>query len=230
MAPTMKPQKSLILDTGILINLSMNGLLYILEKLKSPNLKFLITEQVKYEIIDRPISIPRFELGALRVKTPLEKSIIELPTSLKISNDKIKSITKDLMHIANHSVKSRGKWINIVSDAEISCLALSTLLTKKGIVNIVGIDERTTRILSERPQNLEKLMSKKLRSRVQLESKNFAPFKQFRFLRSTELVYVAHKKGILKVKGPKALEAVIYATKYKGSSISHEEINEMKNL
>jgi hypothetical protein len=74
------------------------------------------------------------------------------------------------------------------------------------------------------------LMAKRLHFNVTLEGKSFAPFKNFKFIRSTELAYVAHKKGVLQVKGPRALEAVLYATKYHGSSVSFEEIDSMKKI
>jgi len=121
-------------------------------------------------------------------------------------------------------------WIKIVSDAEISCLALSTFLTNNKIENMIAVDERTTRILSEKPQDLEETMSRKLHQKVSLEPKNFKAFKQFKFMRSTELVYIAHKLGILRVKGPKALEAALFATKFKGSSVSYDEIKVLKKL
>ncbi|MFH1425169.1 MAG: hypothetical protein ABIG28_00355 [archaeon] len=223
--------KALILDSGTLINFSMNGLLYIFEELKKiSEVKFIITKQVKYEILDRPIGIPRFELGALRIQSLIESGVLELPNSLSISEQEIKTKTKELMDIANSSLKAGGKFIKIVSDAEMSCLALSEILTKKQIPNLIAVDERTTRILSEKPENLEKLMSKKLHSQVTIEKASFGKFKNFKFIRSTELAYVAHKLGILEVKGPKALEAVLFATKFKGSSVSFDEINVLKKL
>lgn len=223
--------KALIFDTGSLITLSMNGLLYIIEELKkSFNGKFLMTEDVKYEIIDRPIGVPRFELGALRVQKLIESKIIEMPSSTNIENETIKKETQRLMEIANHYIKSKGKWINIISKGETSCLALSLELRKKGIENIIVVDERTTRLLAEKPQNLKKLMEKKLHSEVRAHLKNLHEFKDFKFIRSTELVFVAHKKNLLKLKGPKALEAALYATKYKGSSVSFDEIKELKKL
>ena len=47
--------KAFILDSGILINLSMNGLLYLLKALKTPEIRFIITPEVKFEVIDRPL-------------------------------------------------------------------------------------------------------------------------------------------------------------------------------
>jgi hypothetical protein len=223
--------KALILDSGILINLSMNGLLYILEELKKKTrMQFLITRQVKYEVIDRPVKVPRFELGALRVQSLIDNKVVELPESVGVSDNEINKKTEELMKIANNSLKSHGRFVKIVSDAEMSCLALSAVLTAKKIDNLIGVDERTTRILSEKPTNLERIMSKKLHTNVTLEKSSFEKFKEFRFIRSTELAYVAHKLGVLNVKGPKALEAVLYATKFKGSSVSYDEINVLKKL
>ena len=221
--------KILIFDSGPLINLSMNGLLYILEALKKEfNGKFIITEQVKYEVIDRPIKVPKFELGALQIKELISSNILELPSSIGIGSDIIKKETQFLMKKANTCMMAGDKQINIVSEAEISCLAVSAELAKRNVENIIAIDERTTRILTENPKDLERLMSNKLHMRVNLNYD--ATFKNFKFIRSTELVYVAFKKGILKVKGPKVLEAALYATKFKGSSVSFEEIAILKKL
>ena len=210
----------------------MNGLLYVLESLKKhrPEIKFIITERVKYETVDRPLKVPRFELGALRVKRLLNNKTLELPQSLKIGQSSIKTRTQKLMKEANNLIESRGKKIEIVSDAEVSCLALSSILSEKNIENLIAIDERTTRILSENPRNLEKIMSRKLHSTAKLRSKDFSSFKNFKFIRSSELVYVAHKLGLLRVKAPKALEAVLYATKFKGSSISWDEIKALRKM
>ncbi len=223
--------KALIFDSGTLINLSMNGLLYILEKLKKNfNGKFLITEAVKFETIDKPIGIPRFELGALIIKNLLDAEIIEMPNSVGISYEQLKRETAEMLDLANHYVSADGKWISIVSEAEMSCLALSNLLAEKGVENIIAIDERTTRILGEKPENLENLMSSKLHQRVEVVAKNFRIFAKYRFIRSSELVYVAYKKGLVNLNSDKALEALLFATKYKGSSISFDEINILKKM
>lgn len=223
--------KALIFDSGPLINLSMNGLLFLLEELKKTfNGKFLITESVKYEVVDRPIGIYRFELGALRVKNLIEQGILELPEQLDISGKEIRKEALRLMNIANHAFSSNGRPIRIISEAESSCLALSAELGKRDVENIIAIDERTTRILSEKPENLEKLLSDKLHETVRASMKELSIFKQFRFIRSTEIVYVACKKGLLKMSGPKVLEAALYATKFKGSAVSYEEIEALKKL
>jgi len=223
--------KALIFDSGSLINLSMNGLLYIVEDLKKIfKGKFLITRAVKYEIIDRPINVQRFELGALQIQSLLDKGVLELPTAVKIDEQEIERETKELMDIANHFINVGDHWVNLVSPAEISCLALSNELKREGWETMIAIDERTTRLLGEDPQKLEQLMSEKLHQRAQIVAKDLRVFNQYRFIRSSELVFVAYKKNLLRLEGKKALEAALYATKFKGSSISFEEIEQMKKL
>ncbi len=224
-------KKVLILDSGTLINLSMNGLLYILEELKkTTQVRLAITKAVRYETIDRPAGIPRFELGALEINNLLKSNILELPQSFSISEKQLNTYTKTLLEKANHALQSNDAAITIVSTAEMSCLALSSLLEKEGFETLVAIDERTTRTLCEKPENLEQIMSSKLHLEITLNKKNLAEFKNYRFIRSTELVYVAYKKGLLRIKDPKALEAALYATKFKGAAVSFEEINILKSL
>ena len=224
--------KALIFDSGPLINLTMNGLLHVLEELKKNfDGKFLITPQVKYEVLDRPIDVARFELGALQIKKLIDIGVLELPSSTGISDELIEKITSRLMEKANHYLMFKGQWINIVSKAEMSCLALSYELSNLSIENLIAIDERTTRLLAENPKDLSKLMSSRMHQDIQAVSQDFEVFSHFKFIRSSELVYVAHKKGILHLgSNPKVLEAALYATKYKGSSISFEEIDKLKKL
>jgi hypothetical protein len=223
--------KILIFDSGTLINLSMTGLLYVLEELKkSSQVRFAITLPVKYEVVDRPIGIPRFELGALRVQNLIDAQVLELPEAFGIKEEKIKALTKDLVQAANSCIRIKGSWVSIVSEGEISCLALAKELEAQGHETMIAIDERTTRILAEKPENLEEIMSKKLHAHVKVDRKNLKVFEDFRFIRSTEIVFVAYKKNLLQVQGKKALEAALYATKYNGSSVSFEEIESMKKI
>jgi hypothetical protein len=223
--------KVLIIDSGPLINLSINGLLYLLKELRKDfKGKFIITPEVKREVYDRPVNVQQFELGALRIQGLIEQGILEFPPTLGITVEELEKETDRIMGIANHSFKAENHWLNIVSRAETSCLALASILVQRNVETMIAIDERTARIMCERPDNLEKLMSKKLHKRVRLKSFSLREFRRIKFIRSSELVYVAYKKGLVDVRGPKALEALIYATKYKGSSISNDEINVLKKI
>ena len=223
--------KALIFDSGALISLAMNGLLGLLEKLKKNfKGKFLITREIKYEVVDRPIGISRFELEALQIQNIIDKGVLELPSSLGIQDEIIKKKTAEIMEIANRSVQVGDRWVNIVSEGEMSCLALSNELSERGIDNLIAIDERTTRILSENPRSLERIMSEKIHRKVHVDEEKLKAFSKFKFIRSTEIVYSAYKKGLIDLKGKRVLEALLYATKFKGASVSFEEIDILKKL
>jgi hypothetical protein len=223
--------KALIFDSGTLINLSMNGLLYILPELKKkfPG-KFLITSKVKWETVDKPINIERFELEALEIQELIESKVLELPDAFEIPEKIIEKETKILLDQANHYLQANGRWLDIVSEAEMTCLALYDECERRGIEPIIAIDERTTRLLAEEPRALEELISRKLHTSAKLIEKDFKIFSKYKFIRSPELVYVAFKKKLIRIKNPRFLEAALYATKFKGASISWEEIKELKRL
>ncbi|MGV8131286.1 MAG: hypothetical protein ACP5N7_04275 [Candidatus Pacearchaeota archaeon] len=223
-------KKILILDAGPIINLSMNGLLEIFEKIHQSGITIAITNYVYQEVVDRPSHIPRFELGALRIKELVENGTIKFATDLGLAQAEIESETQRWLKIANSTISSENHFIEVVSIAEISCIAVSSLLNRKNIENVIGIDERTTRVLFEKPENLRELMSSKLHRNITLHTKELENTRQFKFIRSSELVFMAYKKGIIQIKDKHALEALLYATKFKGCAISWEEIEQLKKL
>jgi|SRR3989344_2821993 len=223
-------KKVLILDAGPIINLSMNGLLEIFEKIQQKGITIVITNYVYQEVVDRPSHIPRFELGALRIKELINKGVIKFATDIGLAQNEVESETQRWLKIANSTVKSDNHFIEVVSAPEMSCIAVSSLLNRKGIENVIGIDERTTRVLFEKPENLRDLMAGKLHRNIILHSKGLENTKQFRFIRSSELVFMAYKKKLIEIKDKNALEALLYATKFKGCAISWEEIEQMKKL
>jgi len=219
--------KTLIFDSGPLINLLMNCFIYILEDLKKEfNGEFIITKEVKKEIIDRPLNIKRFKLGALRLKELFNKEIIkhaditpEQVNELRIKRDK-------LMQLANTTFKTKGKYVHLIDRGEAAALALSQMLNNAPLV----IDERTTRMLCEDPEKLRRLMEKKLHTLIKSKKENYKFFKDFKIIRSTELIYIAYKKGLFHLKNKSILEAALYGLKFKGCSISDQEIEKMKSL
>jgi hypothetical protein len=222
--------KIVIFDASTLISFSMNGMLDIIKDLKKNfNGKFIITKDVKREVIDKPIEIKKFELEALKIKQLLNEKILEMSCSLGIKEDEISKKTKEIIERARN-IFIADKKINLIDSGESSCLALSVILNKKGIKNIICIDERTTRILCEKPENLKKLMEKRLHAKLKYIKKDFKFFNQFKIIRSVELVYVAYKKNLIKIGNGKLLDALLYALKFKGCAISGEEIEEMKRI
>ena len=209
----------------------MNGLYDEFEKLKKIfNGKFIITEDVKKEVVDTPMNISRFELEALKIKKLMDKGILEMPESIGIKNSDVFEETKKVMNTANNCFRANGRNIHLIDYGEASCLALGKILNQKNVENAVVIDERTGRMLGEKPQNLIKLMSEKLHTKVEPNQLNCKSFEGLKFLRSSELIYVAYKKGLIELKNGKVLHALLWAMKFKGCSISGEEIKEIEKL
>lgn len=223
--------KLLIFDSGPLINFSLNGMLSLIDALKETfEGKFIMTEQVRREVYERPRQISKFEWGALKIAHLLTKKVLEMPEAIGMNVQELNRRTNELMQCANTAFKANGRAITIVSDAEISCIALAQQVKERGHDPLLVIDERTARLLCEAPEQVEHLMASKLHTRVATDNKCLQKFKGLSCIRSPELAYVAYKKNLLEIKDPHALEALIYATKFKGAAISWEEINILKRL
>ncbi|MBI2057173.1 hypothetical protein HYT91_02880 [Candidatus Pacearchaeota archaeon] len=217
--------KALIFDSSSLISLSLNGLLEELKKLKKIfNGEFIITKE------DDPIKIKMYELEALKIQNLIDEGCLNMPEKLKIQDKEITTLMFKSMNIANTMFIGNGNEIQLIQQGEASCLALSKLLNERKIKNVLVIDERTTRMLVEKPENLKELLEKKLRTKIKLRESDFKSFAGFKIIRSAELMYLAYKKNLIKLKGKEVLDALLYALKFKGCAISFDEIEEIKNI
>jgi hypothetical protein len=209
-------KKAIIFDSGTLISFSMNGVTDMLKKLKKIfNGNFVITPDVKREVIDRPIQIKKFSLEALKIKQLLDEKFLEMPSSLGLNDMEVAKKTEEMLDKANSTYKDKKRDIHILDSGEASCFA---------------VDERTMRMLGEKPENLARLLEKKLHIKINPNRNNYNFFKEFKFIRSAELAYIAYKKGVIDLKNGRVLDALLYAMKFKGCAISNEEINEIERM
>ena len=223
--------KVILFDSGTLITLSMNDLLDMLRELKKIfNGKFIITKEVEQEIIKRPLTIKKFKLGALRLKTLIDDKTLEFPEDIGIKQNDISRMTSEIMNSANQVFIAKGRPLHIIDLGESSILALSKLMRDKGIENLIAMDERTTRMLCEKPENLRNLLEGKLHTKIQQVKSSNNDFSNTEFIRSTELIYVAFKKGIFKNQSREMLDALLYGAKFKGAAISSDEIKVMERM
>ena len=144
--------KALIFDSSSIITLALNDLLYILKPLKEKfGGEFYISEDIKREVIDKSVEIRRFMLEALMIKKLINDGTFKVMQVKDYKKEK-----DEIMNKANFTFKTEDDWIRIIHDGEASCLALYKTIKadKKAIV----IDERTTRMLVEMPENLHRLL------------------------------------------------------------------------
>ena len=145
-----------------------------------------------------------------------------------IDDKRLNQETDKILKIINNSMRSDSKPIELIHNGEASCIAFSNLCNCD---SAIVIDERTTRMLVESPSSLKKMMENKLHRTLSLNEKDLKLLKNARFIRSTELLYIAYKKSLFNLKKDRAmLQAVLYAAKYKGTAISSQEIEEIKRL
>ena len=223
--------RAIIFDSGTLISFSMNGVTEIIEKLKGIfDGRFIITPDVKHEVIDRPLQIKKFSLEALKIKSLLDKKILEMPGAIGLNEKEVSRKTGEMLRIANSTYQDKKRDIHIIDSGEASCLAVSKMLNEKGYETVIAVDERTTRMLGEKPENLAELLEKRLHVKIIPNKNNYSAFKGLKFIRSAELAYVAYKKGLIDLKNGDVLDALLYAMKFKGCAISGDEIREIERM
>jgi hypothetical protein len=227
--------KCLVFDTGPIISLTMNNLLWLLEPLKGMfKGEFYITKSVKEELIDRPFQSKKFKFEAMQVLQYVSKGVIK-----EIAYEEIEAKARQLFNLANRCFKAEGQSISIVHFGEMEALAAAILLHALAIV----VDERTTRYLVDKPEKLRRRMENKLHTQVEMDRVAIKELKaeigSLRAIRSIELVSIAFEKGLLDiymthdeeklVPEPKKnlLEGVLWSLKLNGCSVADEEIGDI---
>ena len=227
--------KSLIFDTGPIISLTLNNLVWIIEPLKQKfNGEFYITKAVYQELIERPLSTKKYKFEALQILPYITRGIIKV-----LDDNRIAQEGKELLELANTTFKAHDNWIRIVHPGEIEVITAALMNSSEAIV----IDERTTRDLIENPRLIEKRLRRKLHTNVQTNKENIRKIekklKNLRVIRSFELVKIAFELGYLdkymleeeKEVVPNlkraVLEGVLWAIKLSGCSVRGEDIIEV---
>lgn len=226
--------KSLLFDTGPLISLATNNLLWILRPLRQAfNGKFYITQAAKYELIDHPLATKRFKFEALQVLELIKTGTLEILDSPAIKSDGLQ-----MLDSANRIYTQQKQPIIIVQHAEMQTVAAAVRNQSASIV----VDERTTRLLLEAPHVLKTLLGNKMDVKVEINHDALAQFrslvgKTVPVMRSAELVTIAYELGILDkfladIKDARRtlLESVLWGVKVHGCSIANREIEQVLKL
>jgi hypothetical protein len=225
--------KTIIIDSGPVITLALNNLLWLLEKVKKRhNIRFCITEAVKREVIDRPLAGKRFKFEALQVMNLMDKGIIEV-----IEDEKINELAKEFLELANNSYMIGDRPLNIVHFADMSVISAATMYKADAIM----LDERTGRYMLEKPDKLRYILSHKLHEKVRINNKAIsklkAKTKNVKIIRSVEFVTIAFEKGLLDEFLPELpdareilLDGLLWGLKLNGCAISTKDLEKLLRL
>jgi len=223
--------KKLFFDAGPIITLVMSRLSWILPLLKEKyGGEFYITPAVKYELIDRPLTISRFQFEALQVLKLLRDGTLKL-------YDKVpqQQATK-LKNLANNSFRINNKNMDLIQAGEIESVTSSLQEENSAVV----MDERTLRLFIENNKEMKSLLERRFKRDVTASIDKMNEFskqlKNVQIIRSIELIAVAYKLGLLDEYIPKRkngngilINSVLWAAKYNGCAVTPHEIDEIKS-
>ena len=212
-----------IFDSSSLISVSQTCLINILGGLRQElKAEFVIPKAVEYEAVERPSSIKRFELNAIRIKNAIDKGWFT------VKKNRDKQLFDKIAGLANSCFYAKGRPVKLIQKGEIEALALAKELKAVAF----AIDERTTRMLVESPSHLRKILQTRRNIRIEENQANLNAFremfKHLTMIRSVELISLAFELGLLEKelpKGRQSLEAALFAAKYSGCAVSAREIN-----
>jgi len=225
--------KTIVLDSGPVISLALNNLLWLFTQVKEKyNIRFIITEAVKKEIVDHPFETKKFKFEAIQVMVLLDNNTIEV-----VKTPSIIKKTEEFISLANRSFRTDYHELTLVHFAEFSAICASLELNADAVM----IDERTTRYMMEKPDKLKNLLMHKLHTKIRIQKKPLETLrrlcKNVKFIRSAEFVSIAFEKGMLdkylpKVNEPKKnlLGSLLWALKLNGCAISNRDLETIMRL
>jgi len=222
--------KTLVFDTGPIISLATNDLLWTLKELKKEfNGNFIISDIVKKELIDKPLKTKKYKFEAITILNLVKENVLQIVPTPKNFFGKLKPLMNKLYYLPPDN------YITTVHDGEISSLALAIEKRAEAFV----VDERTTRLLIEDPIKLLELLRKKLHTRVLVNEENLNKFlelvKNIKVIRSTELMMIAYEKNLFKnleklTAKKELIDGLLWGLKLRGCSIAEDEIKEAEKI
>lgn len=231
-------KRCLVFDTGPVISLTTNNLLWLLNPLKRQfNGEFYISKRVSEELVENPLTTKKYKFEALQVLRHITDNTMTI-----VEKKEVDILAKKLMDYANRSFKAYGNYISVLHYGEIQSLALAVHLNAEAFV----VDERTIRKIIENPADLVKILTHKLHTKITVDQKNFRKFseiaKRIKLIRSFELATIAFELGLLdkyiteeeRKKYPNLsrslLEGVLWGVKLNGCAVTEREINQILKL
>ena len=116
--------KAMIFDAGPIISLTTNNLLWLLAPLKEKfGGEFYITENVRKELVEKPLKTKKFKFEALQVQDQIENGVLKV-----IKNGKTKAKAEQLLNIANNVFYVHKHPLRTLQAGELETLAAAKLM------------------------------------------------------------------------------------------------------
>jgi len=214
--------KNLLFDSSAIISLGLTASFPLLEKLKRDYKgRFIIPTAVKHEVVDKALKINRFKYEGYRIKNLIDSGVLEL-----IDEKPYQSAIRHLGELANTTFSAHGKPINIIHPGE---LALLVIAHQGSNDDAVVIDERTTRLLVEAPEQISAMLGGKLHTHINVDASKLSQLHKelsdVTILRSADLALAAYLKGYVNT-DKDVFDGLLWALKFAGCAISSKEIKE----
>lgn len=216
-------------DSSALISLAetcnIDALSFLKEKTGT---SFIIPPSVKDEIISNPMRVRKYVFSAMRLRKVLNDGVLRVVSSPSLIAD-----SRKILEEANKLFSSGNKNLPILQEGEAQCLALFSSAKIAGLL----VDEKTTRLLIEKPEKLRDVMQAEYRQKVEMNETALASlrkrFSNIAVIRSAELLAVGAKYGFFqnyKSDANDAFHASLFALRSSGCSISTGELDEYSGI
>lgn len=221
--------KAIVFDTSTIISIAMNNLLNILRELKQKTrIEFYITQSIKQELVDKALKSKKYRLEGLQILRLINENIITIYKDRRFDQESLYLLNK-----ANTLFRANNSWIKLVDKPEVDAFNLAIYLKAT-----LAVDERNLRLLIESPRKLKQLLEKKLNTKVEYNKDNLAYFEELNIpiIRSTEIMFVAYEKGLLKSLIPSSeykddlISGLLWGLRLRGCAISTEEIDQILKI
>ncbi len=216
----------IVFDSGVIISFSETCFLSLFKDIKEVIGEFIITKNVHFECVGKVKHVMRFKLSSVKIEKEINSHVFDVYKSDK----QLDEATNKIMYLTNNMFFVRGKPLKIIQIGEAESLALLGLTD----ASYLAVDERTTRMLVEQPHSLIEIFKRKYKTnKVNFDEQKYIKFVELignvNAIRSVDLLFFAFKKNLLSnvFNDKESLKGALYAMKFKGCSVSFEEINEL---
>jgi predicted nucleic acid-binding protein len=216
--------KYIFFDSSSIISLTQTNMLFLLEKLKSKEIKFCISKAVYDEIILPGQENYQFGWSSEQIEACIDSGLIEvleLETKEQVDYDKIDELVNSIF-------STKFGPIQILQKGELETIILLKRFKEK---KLFSIDELITREIIDDPKKLKDIVERRYKTQLFLDEKKLKQFVDYVFdikvIRSVDLAAYSFGKNQFEKYGPKnkhLLKSVLYALKDSGCAVLQDEI------